>query len=437
MPQMPRWLLWTLTAGATACAGAASDDDGTPPTDSAPPPLTTSSPSPSAPFPAASPEVDVVQAMSAYLEPDEAVDIDEGEHPPPYALPPADPSRWSVTYFRHQSYACARSGQQSFMVLNPPGAAWDEPLDLFVYLHGGGIGAFTDDGTYQPEWFLSEPCISMVDEEDPEKLFARWAGDDVCTSTWPPTDGLASALIEAADQRIVVASKCDHDTYGGEGTPDADNPWRPDNRVDGLLATMAAVELMFDLGATSPDHALTMGGASAGGVGVLTVSRALAATGRTVHGVVSDGAVMTDRLDDVFAEAPADCAFREQVADPALWRPRLGRVADSDQQPHLLLTEDHAPVFLSYSPADSTFCSEEAAEAVFADMADAVRAVDPGGVSEVRETCLDHDHGCNAHALIRWVDPDHRNTLRCDAAGCEPVLQTMVDWLDARRAEAR
>lgn len=415
-----------------ACSSASAPHD-TGRSDSA---ATDTTDRPTAPFPATLPVVSVTQKITATITDGEAVGVSDVPTPLPFDLPPAS-SDWSFGYFTHDTYACSRSGQQSFVLLNPPGHEWEEPLDLFVYLHGGGIGAFDPTGVYHPEALSDgEPCESMVDEEDPEKLFNRWSGSNVCSAVWPPDVGIAAPVVEAADQRILIVSKCDQDTYGGEGTPDLDNPWNPDNEVDGLLATMAAIETVFAIGATDEDHALTMAGASAGGVGVLTVSRALRNTGRTVHGVISDGAVMTDVLDDVYASAPSGCAFLDQVADPADWRPRLGRVADSEQQPHRLLTGDSTPVYLSYSPEDSTFCSGEAAEAVFADMAAAVEAVDPGGVSVVRRTCLDDEHGCNAHALVRWVAPGVRNTESCEGGDCEVVLDHMWTWLENRRADA-
>lgn len=374
--------------------------------------------------------VDVEQTWRAYFAPDAAEDEVEGRAGPPYDLPPGDAVRWGAAYFEHVSYACARSGQQSFLLLNPPGADWATPMDLFVYLHGGGIGAFDDGGDYAPDYLSQQDCRSMVDQEDPSRLLSRWSGA-VCDAEWPPSAGIARAIVEDADMRILIVSKCDQDTYAGEGTADPNNGWSADNRVDGLWATVAAVELAHEVGATNDERATILAGASAGGVGVLHLWRALEARGHPVAGVVSDGAVMTDAFDDVYAEAPDGCPFRDQVADPARWRPRLGRLARSEEQPHLHLRPDSPPVYLSWSPEDATFCSPEATERVFRAMHDAVLEVNPGGVSEAHRSCVDGD--CDAHALIRWASADAEDSERCDASGCASVIGAMHDWIRARR----
>ncbi|HJL18432.1 MAG TPA: hypothetical protein RMH99_22400 [Sandaracinaceae bacterium LLY-WYZ-13_1] len=377
--------------------------------------------------------VDVTLGGAAYFTDDgEVVDeIDPAEGEAPFALPPAHPDHWGAAYFTHDRYECTRDGHQSVLFLNPPGHPWAEPADLLVYLHGGGLGAFDEGGTYHPAWLSQRDCRSMVDQEDPERLLARWSGDP-CSAEWPPSLGIAARLVADADLRIALVSKCDQDVYSGTGRPDHRNPWNRDNRVDGLLATRAAIELAFAEGWTDGDHALLLAGASAGGVGVHTVARTLGEDGRRVAGVISDAAVMNvEAFERIFADAPDGCAFREQVADPADWRPRVGPEVAPERAPQHAIEPDSYPVFQVWSPADATFCSEAAVSLVFDPVAGAIRAQNPGGVSEARPVCIDGE--CNAHSFIRWAPPDSRDTRGCEGDACEPILEVLHAWLRARR----
>ena len=276
--------------------------------------------------------VDVTQTWRAYVASDNFYEVSNVTGTSPtYSLPAVDPNRWSATFFKHNQYACSRQGQQSFLLLNPPGASWDQPMDLFVYLHGGGIGAFDSSGIYHPELLSQQDCKSMVDEEDPLRLLSRWSGDS-CEAEWPPVLGLPSQIVADADMRILIVSKCDQDFYAGIGTPDINNTWNPDNRIDGLLATVAAVELVHQIGATNKQRSTVLAGDSAGGVGVHYVARELKRRGHLVAGIVSDSAVMSDTYNQIYAEAPSTCAFFTQVANPADFRPRVCLHANSAEQ---------------------------------------------------------------------------------------------------------
>jgi hypothetical protein len=416
------WVKLIFLLSLTACGSGGAE---APPTASKPPVFerctTTGQPA----------VVDVTQSWSAYLESD---DFQEertvAATAPSYALPAVDATRWSATFFKHNQYACSRQGQQTFMLLNPPGASWSQPMDLFVYLHGGGIGAFDSSGIYHPQFLSQQDCRSMVDEEDPLRLLSRWSGDS-CEAEWPPVVGLSSQIVADADMRILIVSKCDQDFYAGVGTPDINNAWNPENRVDGLLATLSAVTLVHKLGATNKQRATVLAGDSAGGVGVHYVARELKRLGYPVAGIVSDSAVMSDTYDQIYRDAPSTCAFFEQVANPADFRPRVCTNATSAQQTHLTIQSNSTPVFLTWSPADSTFCSVQGVNLLFRDTVKAISTLNPGGVSETRRVCVDGN--CDAHSLIRWVPPSAKNTERCNASGCEPILKTIHTWIRARR----
>ncbi|MBW1758554.1 MAG: hypothetical protein JRJ80_20635 [Deltaproteobacteria bacterium] len=85
---------------------------------------------------------------------------------------------------------------------------------------------------------------------------------------------------------------CDHDVYSGLGTPYPNNP-DPDASVDGLPATMAAIEYTV---ANYPTTHVFAHGTSAGSIGVWALASSYASEDNPLTGVVADSWIATPRL---------------------------------------------------------------------------------------------------------------------------------------------
>ena len=92
---------------------------------------------------------------------------------------------------------------------------------------------------------------------------------------------------------------CDHDGYSGLGTPYTNNPHSPDAEVNGLQATMAAID--FTVANYPTTHAWTHG-TSAGSIGVWSLAASYTNEGTPLTGIVADSWIATPRL-NIIAEA--------------------------------------------------------------------------------------------------------------------------------------
>jgi hypothetical protein len=96
-----------------------------------------------------------------------------------------------------------------------------------------------------------------------------------------------------AGYRMLVVSMCDHDQYLGMGTPYPNNPTNPDAKVNGLQATMAAIDYTV---ANYPTTHVFVHGTSAGSVGAYAVGMSYAGEGIALTGVISDSILGTREM---------------------------------------------------------------------------------------------------------------------------------------------
>lgn len=199
---------------------------------------------------------------------------------------------WELDFYRNTAYGCGLSGNYSFLVVEPasnPGAE----APLWVYLHGGGVGYFAESGSYQSinnnanAWNNEETMDDLVDTQ----LLKRTLNQNMQLK-----DVTLTRRIEE-DYRLLVVSMCDHDLYSGLGTAYPNNTGNPSAQVNGLQATMAAVEYTVANYATT--HVIAHG-TSAGSVGAYSLATAFAAEGTHLTAVVADSYIATPRIEPIF-----------------------------------------------------------------------------------------------------------------------------------------
>ncbi len=229
---------------------------------------------------------------------------------------------WEFDFYRNAAYDCGLSGNYTFMVMNP----FDDPdaeAPMWVYLHGGGVGYFADEGGYvgvrnqtQDTWNHEETFDDLYDTQ----LIRRVFPDNVVV------DNTLKRRIEEG-YRIVFVSMCDHDLYSGLSTPYPNNP-NPGAEVNGAHATMAAVEFATE---NYPTTHVFAHGTSAGSIGVHTLAQNQADIGKPLTGGIADSYVITPRLLPVF-DVYAGTAGHPMPAnfDPAQVTEKIGYFADEN-----------------------------------------------------------------------------------------------------------
>ena len=205
----------------------------------------------------------------------------------------------NLEFYQNNAYECGLSGVHSFMVMNPINSEAGDEAPLWVYLHGGGSGYWAEDGTYyavggqtQDTWNHEETSEDLL-----ETITSRidFNGGQVEDNT------LSRRIMER--YRLLVVSMCDHDQYLGMGTAIPNHPSNPNAEVNGLQATMAAIDYTV---ASYPTTNVFVHGTSAGSVGAYAVGLSYAAEGTGLTGVVSDS-ILTSRnivIQNLFAGTP-------------------------------------------------------------------------------------------------------------------------------------
>ncbi len=196
---------------------------------------------------------------------------------------------WELDMYRNSAYDCGLSGNYTFLVMNPTDAP-DAEAPLWVYLHGGGVGYYDDTGTYVAVKNQTENTYNH------EETFTDLWNDQVVrhtlnTNTNQTIDSTLKRRIEEG-YRVLVVSLCDHDLYSGLGTPYPNNP-DPDATVDGLAATMAAIDYTA---ANYPTTHVFAHGTSAGSLGVWSLASSYAVEGTSLTGIVADSWISTPRI---------------------------------------------------------------------------------------------------------------------------------------------
>ena len=150
-------------------------------------------------------------------------------------------------------------------------------MHLWVWLHGGGTGYWDKEGIYHST--IGQDQDTMNHQEDAAKL--RWHVEvRMETNQGILEDQTLKRRIEEG-YRVLVVSLCDHDIYLGMGTTYPNHPTNPDAQVNGLQATMAAIDHAIS---SYPTTQVWAHGTSAGGHGVWGLATSYAAEGIRFRG---------------------------------------------------------------------------------------------------------------------------------------------------------
>jgi len=205
-------------------------------------------------------------------------------------------STFELDFYRNPAYECGLSGNYTFLVIEPRDNPGGE-APLWVYLHGGGVGAYDDQGVYHAT--LNQTEDTWNHEESLEDL--RDYRLPISGNGGLRDNTRGRRLAEG--YRLLIVSMCDHDIYAGLGTPYPNNP-NPGAEVNGLEATMAAVEYTV---ANYPTTHVFAHGTSAGSNGVYFLSYTFAGVGVQLTGAIMDSTFPTPRyfpLFDAYVGAP-------------------------------------------------------------------------------------------------------------------------------------
>ena len=208
-------------------------------------------------------------------------------------------STFELDFYRNQAYECGLSGNYTFLVIEPRDNPGGE-APLWVYLHGGGVGYYDDQGVYRATLNQTE------DTWNHEESLARLR--DFRLPINPQNGQLRNntrGRRMAEGYRILSVSMCDHDLYGGLGTPYPNNP-NPGAEVNGLQATMAAIEYTV---ANYPTTHVFAHGTSAGSNGVYYLSYSFAHIGVQLTGGIMDSTFPTPRYFPIFEAYVGNPAF--------------------------------------------------------------------------------------------------------------------------------
>ncbi len=198
---------------------------------------------------------------------------------------------WELDYYVNDAYACGLSGNYSFMVMNPAGNPNAE-APLWVYLHGGGLGYYDEQGQYQTLTFQDE---NSWNHQETFQDLIRTVEARVLDGNGQPEDQTLVRRIQEG-YRLLVVSMCDHDLYSGLGTPYANHPTNPNAEVNGLQATMAAIDYTA---ANYPTTHVWAHGTSAGSAGVWSLASSYGFEGTALTGVVADSTVLSPRYVEI------------------------------------------------------------------------------------------------------------------------------------------
>ena len=233
----------------------------------------------------------------------------------------------NLQFYRNDAYDCGLSGKYSFMVANPLNGDAEDEAPLWVYLHGGGTGYFDDDGNYfavhrqtEDTWNHEETFDDLI-----RTITVRVLDRDKTLEDNTLTRRMREGY------RMLVVSMCDHDTYVGIGTPYPNNPVNPDAEVNGLQATMAAIDYTVN---NYPTTHVFVHGSSAGSIGAYAVGMSYASEGIALTGVVSDliPALRLPLIIDTYKDEP-DFPMQPGYSSEA-FAEKAGPWADSSNRLH-------------------------------------------------------------------------------------------------------
>lgn len=238
---------------------------------------------------------------------------------------------FDLDFYRNKAYNAGLSTEDnpeyySFLVINP-GNNPDASAPLWVFLHGGAQGYFDEQGNYQTYQSLDEDRHNH--EESFDKLW--WHITFRTIKNGQIIDNTLKRRIEEG-YRILVVSYSDHDWYSGLGTPYPNNPASPNAEVNGLQATMAAIDYTA---ANYPTTHAWVHGTSAGSIGSWSVALSYSQEGRPITGLIADSGALNENFDPIFDTYLGS----GQLPYSSTWRPegiqeKVGFFADLDNQVH-------------------------------------------------------------------------------------------------------
>ena len=202
-------------------------------------------------------------------------------------------SSWQINFYRNEAYTCGLSGNYTFFVMEPannPGAE----APLWAYLHGGGYGWFDENQVYQAVKTQTQDTFNH------EETFDDLIDNHLVHNTMRNDEVMDSTLTRRIQEgyRVLLVSMCDHDNFVGRGTPYPNNPNGGERQVNGLQATMAAMDYTV---ANYPTTNVFAHGTSAGSLGVFAMSQAYTEEGAHLAAIVADSWAFTPpRIFDMF-----------------------------------------------------------------------------------------------------------------------------------------
>ena len=260
-----------------------------------------------------------------------------------------------IDFYRNSAYQCGISGNYTFMVLNPADGSAADEAPLWVYLHGGGVGHFDEEGNYYG--VLGQTANTWNEEETFEDLLA------IMETRTRANDGqlIDNTLTRRVQEgyRMLVVSMCDHDLYSGLGTPYTNNP-NPDAEVNGMQATMSALDYVV---ANYPTTEVWAHGTSAGSSGVYNLAMSFAAEGINLTGAVPDSLFPTPRAIPLTAAYGGDPSSPYQLGfDPEAVVEKLGFYGDLSREtyPEARIAAGFTDVpFLFVGGRNDWFCNHD------------------------------------------------------------------------------
>lgn len=200
---------------------------------------------------------------------------------------------WTYRFYRNLAYPCSISGYHTFTVATRDSVPPGRTAPLWVYLHGGGVGWFDENGVPRPDA-----------EQKVEETAARQR------QSIEMEDVLTDRVLEAAPTaRVLAVSMCNHDLYGGVGLPDPNHP--SGGRTYGLLSTKAAVQFATT---AHPTDDYFLYGTSAGSYGSYHVAWGLQQQGLPPTALVADSGVWNRPWQEAKVTSPV-CGRGEEAFD--------------------------------------------------------------------------------------------------------------------------
>lgn len=230
-----------------------------------------------------------------------------------------------VEFYRNGAYDCGLTGEYTFIVLNPKNSDAQDEAPLWVYLHGGGSGYWDEEGNYFALYEQDEDAFNH------EETFDDHIGTVTARLTNADGEMMDNTFTRRRSEgyRMLVVSMCDHDQYLGMGSPYPNNPTNPNAEVNGLQATMSAIDYTV---ANYPTTHVFVHGTSAASAGAYAVGMSYAAEGIALSGVISDS-ILGSRATIIQSELSGEPGFPQQWGyDSAQVSAKVGPWRDEDNR---------------------------------------------------------------------------------------------------------